>query len=178
MKLGIKIKAFFLFFFTLSEVRWWVARARSQLIDQEIERDHFHALVLQLGQLVGLSAAMMMLLMNVAIRSPVDNIPGVELLIPDTKAEIKVIARAPGVSYNGLLFCNDPETKVELRIDPQVVAARLIATRGTEEVNWVSDPNNPVAMHYWIDPAGNTKSEPVEVTKAGADCLRKKAGVK
>lgn len=93
--------------------------------------------------------------------------------------EIKVIAREPGVAFDVLLFCNDPTTSVGKTpmTDAPAGGNRYIALRGTESVNWPDSPEgkNPTATHYVTAPDGNQRGEAVEVTKAAADCMKRRA---
>lgn len=104
---------------------------------------------------------------------------GVDPPLVDTGDTIKVIAREPGVAFDVLLFCNDKTTTVGKTpmTDAPAGGDRYIALRGTESVNWANSPpeRNPSAMHYVTAPDGRQNGEAVEVSKAAADCLKKKA---
>lgn len=96
-----------------------------------------------------------------------------------TQDEIKVIAREPGVAFDVLLFCNDPTAIVGKTpmTDAPAGGNRYVALRGTESVNWPDSPigKNPTATHYVTAPDGNQRGEAVEVTKAAADCMKRRA---
>lgn len=93
--------------------------------------------------------------------------------------DINIVAREPGVAFDVLLFCNDPTTTVGKTPMTDALAGgdRYIAHRGTESVNWANSPpdKNLSAMHYVIAPDGRQNGEAVEVSKAAADCLKRRA---
>lgn len=97
----------------------------------------------------------------------------------DSGDTIKVIARAPGVAFDVAQFCNDPTTTVGKTpmTDAPAGGDRYIALRGTESVNWANSPpeKNPSAMHYVTAPDGRQNGEAVEVSKAAADCMKRRA---
>lgn len=165
-----RFAAFVRWLVTLEDVRWFAHRVGSQLLDEPEERWRAARL---LTQVLGAGAVTGWIIATfLSAGAGISTLPGA------TTDPLNVIAREPGPAYNVLAFCNDPATKVELRIDPQVVAPRLIARRGGEEINWIADPNTPTAMRYWVTPNGTPAADPVEVTKAAGDCLRKKGGIR
>lgn len=97
----------------------------------------------------------------------------------DTGDTIKIIAREPGVAFDVAQFCNDPTTTVGKTpmTDAPAGGTRYVALRGTESVNWPDSPEgkNPAATHYVTAPDGKQNTEPVEITKPAADCLKRRA---
>src|SRR3990167_7416530 len=93
-----RVRTFILFFFTLSEFRWWLWRAKTQLLYDEVEQYHLRALVIQVLQVFGLGALSMYLGL-VGFTSQVAPLPGIE-----GGETITITARTPGPDYDTAAF--------------------------------------------------------------------------
>lgn len=99
-----------------------------------------------------------------------------------------IIARAPGVDFPVVTFCNDPKTVVQgasyTYITDSTWNYKYVLTNGNESVEWLTvnkqDPNaqNTQANHYVMGPDGKNITQPqVEMTKDAVACIYKKGGV-
>ena len=158
-------------FLTASDLRWFLNRVWTQLLDEPEERWRAARLLTQVLGAGAVSGWLIATFFSAGVG--VSTVPGA------TTEPLNIIAREPGVAFNVLQFCQDPTTTVGKTVMTDALAGgvRYIALRGTESVNFADSPvgKNQSAMHYVVAPDGNQTSEAVEVTKDAYACLLKRA---
>ena len=145
---------------------WFLTRVWTQLLDEPEERWRAARLLTQVLGAGAISGWLIATFLSAGVG--VSTVPGA------TTEPLNIIAREPGPAYDVRAFCNDPETTVVRPTFPMPEdLGRLTARRGTEEVVWPGG-GSPVAMRYWLSPAGIQQSEPVDFTPKAAECFAKK----
>ena len=169
--MNARIIAFVRWLVTLEDIRWWMNRVWTQLLDEPEERWRAARLLTQVLGAGAVSGWLIATFLSAGVG--VSTVPGT------TTEPLNIIAREPGVAFNVLQFCQDPTTTVGKTVMTDALAGgvRYIALRGTESVNWADSPENrnPSAMHYVTAPDGNQLGEPVTVEGKAADCMKRRA---
>lgn len=166
--MGVLMKDFLRRFFTLPALRWLVARAVKQMTDEQVERDMWKQLGLEIIQIVGLSVASFVVLVNFVFTTGINDAVGPVLPSNET-----VIARQPGPDFDTAAWCkSEGVTNVPQKVDNQIELKR-----GVEGITWVYSLNADTGAFTWTGSDGAFNGPVgVKMTADAKSCFKSKAG--